>query len=296
MNFLKYQHIERYGNSLVDGIEKGECFIFPKIDGTNSSVWLNANGDLKAGSRNRELTLEKDNAGFYNLIKDNKSILEYLKTHPNHRLYGEFLVPHTLKNYEDTAWKKFYVFDVCIGEELNYIPYSEYCSELAKFGIDFIKPLGIVTNGKREDFEKYLDMNTYLIKEGIGEGIVIKNYDYTNRFGRTIWAKIIASEFKEKKNIKVTNKTESLNNVENTIVNEFITSALVEKEYSKIITENNMVWENKFNSKLLGMVYYSLIDEEMWNILKKYKNCTINFKLLHKLVDDKVKNIKSDLF
>ena len=66
MEFRKYQHIERFGTDEVDGIEFGKCYIFYKIDGTNGSVWLDNDGNLKAGSRNRELTLENDNARFYN--------------------------------------------------------------------------------------------------------------------------------------------------------------------------------------------------------------------------------------
>lgn len=46
--FIKYQHVERFGNLEVQNIELGLCHIFPKIDGTNASVWLE-NGEIKAG-------------------------------------------------------------------------------------------------------------------------------------------------------------------------------------------------------------------------------------------------------
>ena len=112
MSFLKYQHLERFGTVSVEGIENGMCHIFPKIDGTNASVWLE-DGNIKAGSRNRELTLDNDNSGFYNYIIKQQNIIEFLNKFTGIRLYGEFLVPHTLKTYRDDAWKKFYVFDVC---------------------------------------------------------------------------------------------------------------------------------------------------------------------------------------
>ena len=64
MEFLKYQHVERFGTTETQGIENGMCYVFPKIDGTNSQLWWD-NG-LKAGSRNRELFIDNDNAGFYN--------------------------------------------------------------------------------------------------------------------------------------------------------------------------------------------------------------------------------------
>jgi hypothetical protein len=44
-----------------------------------------------------------------------------------------------------------------------------------------------------------LDKNTHLMQDGeIGEGIVIKNYDYVNKWGRVVWAKIVRNEFKER--------------------------------------------------------------------------------------------------
>lgn len=38
--FHKYQHIERLETTEVSRILDGECYIFPKIDGTNGQVWL----------------------------------------------------------------------------------------------------------------------------------------------------------------------------------------------------------------------------------------------------------------
>lgn len=77
MEFLKYQHVERYGSSGAKDIEKGTCYIFPKIDGTNSSVWLE-NGEICAGSRNRKLSLDNDNQGFYNSIINDEKIKDFL--------------------------------------------------------------------------------------------------------------------------------------------------------------------------------------------------------------------------
>ena len=54
MEFKKYQHVERYGTREVEGIEFGMCHIFPKIDGTNGSMWLSDCG-IRYGSRKRAL-------------------------------------------------------------------------------------------------------------------------------------------------------------------------------------------------------------------------------------------------
>lgn len=51
--FKKYMHLERFGNDEVLGIELGECYVFPKLDGTNASLWVGEDGSVQAGSRNR---------------------------------------------------------------------------------------------------------------------------------------------------------------------------------------------------------------------------------------------------
>lgn len=302
MEFKRYQHVERFGNSEVNDIEIGVCYIFPKIDGTNSSVWLNENGELKAGSRNRELTLENDNAGFYNLISKNDAIASYLKKHPTHRLFGEWLVPHSLKTYRDDAWRKFYIFDVCVDSDeketgLEYIPYDIYKPLLEEFNLEYLAPLKIIKNGTYDNFIKELENNTFLIKDGTGtgEGIVIKNYDFYNRYGRQTWAKIVSSEFKEKHHKTMGAPTVENKMVEQEVVDEFVTGAFVEKEYSKIVNVKGE-WNSKMIPQLLNTIYHELICEEMWNIVKKFRNPKLDFKTLNSLTINKIKNVKPEIF
>ena len=301
MEFKRYQHLERFGNDEVEGIELGKLYIFPKLDGTNAQVWLDDEGNIKAGSRNRELTLEKDNAGFYKFVLENENIKKYLEKHPTHRLYGEFLVPHSLKTYREDAWRRFYIFDVCLDKEdgsVEYIPYDIYKPLVEEFGLDYIPPIVTMTNGSYEYFIRTLDNNTFMIQDGkgVGEGIVIKNYDYYNKYKRQIWAKIVTNEFKEihKREMGVNNiKTEKV--IEQEIVDNYCTEAFIEKEYSKILNETGE-WDNRKIPMLLGRVFSELVKEETWNIIKKYKNPTINYKTLNALVINKIKTVKSDIF
>lgn len=301
MEFKKYQHLERFGNDEVEGIELGKLYIFPKLDGTNAQVWLDDEGNIKAGSRNRELTLERDNAGFYKFVLENENIKKYLEKHPTHRLYGEFLVPHSLKTYREDAWRRFYIFDVCLDKEdgsVEYIPYDIYKPLVEEFGLDYIPPIVTMTNGSYEYFIRTLDNNTFMIQDGkgVGEGIVIKNYDYYNKYKRQIWAKIVTNEFKEihKREMGVNNiKTEKV--IEQEIVDDYCTAAFIEKEYSKILNETGE-WDNRKIPMLLGRVFSELVKEETWNIIKKYKNPTINYKTLNALVINKIKVVKSDIF
>lgn len=301
MEFRKYQHLERVGTDEVDGIEIGECLVFPKIDGTNGSVWMDSEGNIKAGSRNRELTLDNDNAGFYAYVLQNENIKRYLSKHPNHRLYGEFLVPHSLRTYRDDAWRKFYVFDVCVdkdSESVEYIPYSIYAKFLDDEGIDYIPPIAKITNGNYEVFLKALEKNDFLIKDGqgVGEGIVIKNYDFYNKYKRQTWAKLVTTEFKEK-HVKAMGCPElkAQEIVEQKIIDEFCTSAFIDKEYAKIVNEMEG-WTSKYIPMLFGRVFSELVKEETWNIIKKYKNPKIDYKTLNTLVIHKVKQVKQEIF
>lgn len=301
MEFRKYQHIERFGCEEVDGIELGECLIFPKIDGTNSSVWVDDSSNIKAGSRTRELSLEQDNAGFYAFVLQNENICNYLRKHPTHRIYGEWLVAHTLKTYRDDAWRRFYVFDVCLdkeNDEVEYIPYDIYKTMLEEFNLDYIPPLAKVKNGNYDYFIKALEKNTFLVKDGqgFGEGIVIKNYDFYNKYKRQTWAKIVASEFKEK-HIKTMGCPEINGEVmiEEKIVADFCTEAFIEKEYSKIVSENDG-WRSNYIPQLLGRVFSELVKEESWNMVKKFKYPKINYKTLNVLVIQKIKQTKREIF
>lgn len=302
MEFKKYQSLERFGRSSVRDIEIGECLVFPKIDGTNASVWLNSQNEVSAGSRNRELSYEKDNAGFYKFATTDEKIEAYLKKHPTHRLYGEWLVPHSLKTYREDAWKKFYVFDVCIDKEdgeVEYLPYDIYKPLLEEFELDYIPPLVTITNGSYDQFIYYLDKNDFLIQDGqgSGEGVVIKNYNFYNRYGRQTWAKIVTSEFREKHSkVMGAPKVDNDNVIEEKIVREFCTEAFIEKEYAKLVNTQDGEFNSRDIPKLLGVIWHELIVEESWNIIKQFKNPTINYRLLNNLVIKKIKEVKRDIF
>lgn len=299
MEFKKYQHIERLGTTEVNGITVGECCVFPKIDGTNSSVWLDSEGDLQAGSRKRHLTLDFDNAGFFKAIKDDERIKAYLKENPTHTLYGEFLVPHSLKTYTQNARRKFYVFDVCTfdGDEVNYIHYDNYVQELEKHNIDYVPLIAKVVDGDNEKFYNLLEHNTFLIEDGkgIGEGIVIKNYLFVNKFGNKKFAKIVTNEFKTKHKKELGVPKTECNPIEKRIAEQFVTQSLVEKEKAKIEVEQGG-WSSKNISMLLGKVWYSVITEESWNIVKDFKKPTIDYKLLQKYISNQTKAVCPNFF
>jgi hypothetical protein len=298
MNFNKYMHIERYGTDEVDSIEIGTVYIFPKLDGTNGQVWKNDTGAICAGSRKRELSFNQDNAGFYNEIVKNEKIISFIENYPNLRLYGEWLVPHSLKTYVDTAWRKFYIFDIENMETEKLLKFEEYEPMLKKFELDYVPCIAIIKNSNEEQLYKQLEKNTFLIKDGqgFGEGIVIKNYDFINKYNSQVWAKIVTNEFKIKHNKEMGAPIFSgKENIEITIVNKYCTDVFIDKTFNKIKQIENS-WSSKMIPRLLQTIYHDFVIEETWNYLRFFKNPKINFKLLQKYIINKVKEVKPEIF
>lgn len=297
---IKYMHVERIGTDSVESLLIGKVYVFPKIDGTNGVIWYDKETqEVRAGSRNRELTLESDNAGFMAWVKSKSIFNEYFKHYPNRILYGEWLVPHSLKDYRDECWRNFYVFDVGVmgdNGRTEYLPYDVYREELAVFNIEWLPPLLIAVNPTEETIRNCAERNTYLMKTGaVGEGVVCKNYDYYNRYGHQIWGKCVRNEFKEKHAKVMGCPSVETSTVEEKIVEEYVTQAVVDKEYDKIrVAEGG--WKSSFIPRLLNMVYYVLVTEESWNFVKKFKNPKVDYKRLQAATYAKVKALRTDVF
>lgn len=189
----------------------------------------------------------------------------------------------------------FYVFDAMVGDE--YVDFGSYSSELQQYNIEYIPAICIINNPSYERLIGLLEQNDYLVKDGngIGEGIVIKNYDYKNKYGRVVWAKIVSNEFKGKHKKAMPNEIKEKNLVEKDIVDKYITRSLLDKEQSKIENEMNG-WSSKYIPRLINVVFYNLIREESWNFVKEFKNPTIDFKRLSFFTTSKIKELKPDVF
>lgn len=294
--YVKYQHVEKLDTDETEGITIGECFVFPKIDGTNGQVWFEA-GQLRYGSRRREVSLGDDNQGFAAWCEDNKyELLTALSRLPNGaRIFGEWLVPHSLKTYREDAWRNFYVFDVMLTDG-RYMPYNEY-NQLIGQELTVIDPIRILVNPKRENILRCLDENHFLMPspEHIGEGVVIKNYDFTNKYGRQVWAKVVTTEFKEK-HIKEMGApvTKCADYIEQDIVEQLFTKEIADKVEANIRTGEG--WNSKKIPQFLGRCFHDFVTECTWQAVKDHKNPAIDFKLLQRFVFAKAKQHCPHLF
>lgn len=322
MEYKEYQHVVKLDDPEVEGLLVGKCYIFPKIDGSNGTVWSVGNGLLSTGSRRRDLSKEgsNDNQGFREYIINDPRYRSFFLQFPDKRLYGEWLVPHTLKTYRDDAWRKFYVFDVVNvypdGDE-QYVPYEIYKEWLDKYEIEYIVPLRTITDPMHDQLLRCVEQNTFLIKEneGVGEGVVIKNYNFVNKFGRVTWAKIVRNEFKDALH-KEQGSPEMINHlIEKELVDKFCTKDIVDKVYTNIIIEHHGTWsddetvqavlageqifEKKWIPRLLETVFYEFVREEIWSMVKSIKANrirSIDFNNLKQHTFNKVREFYPQLF
>ena len=110
-----------------------------------------------------------------------------------------------------------------------------------------------------------------MTSEGCGEGIVIKNYDFVNKYGRTTWAKVVRPAA-----IKL--KHPISGNIETDIVEKFLTPEMIQKEQAKIVSDVGFDFEPKLITRLLQTVWRVLITEELFDAIKKFRNPKIDFK------------------
>jgi len=330
--FRKYDHLQRIGHPDVSDICFGTVHIFPKIDGTNASVWCDPEGFIQCGSRNRVLSEDEDNAGFHAWVHgdtDEASAIRYLlDLYPHLVIYGEWLVPHSLKTYRDDTWRKFYVFDVYSHKTGAYLEFDEYDALLTGFGIDVIQLLAVFDTPSDNQLAHLRDtVNTYLIQDGkgVGEGIVLKNYDWCNKRGAQPWAKMVRNEFKEMNGKEFgvgVNAGERM--IEKEIIAKFATPAFIRKEFAKVVTavandhgvtlymgtappdvdgptfchREQFIEQNrgKIIPRFLGQTFLTLVEEEIRTILKKFKNPVIDFSKLSKLLIFECKREMKEVF
>lgn len=170
--------------------------------------------------------------------------------------------------------------------------YDEYVPLLEEFGIEYISCIATLSNPTEQTVLSYADKSNFLQanEADAGEGIVIKRYDFTNKYGRTSWAKVVRAEFSANKKSGVV----KMNDIEASVVEQYVTVPFIEKEISKVLEAVGGEWNNKYIGRCLGTVWHEFVNENMWDIVKKYKNPTVHFSLLYTLVTDKTKAVMKE--
>lgn len=289
--FHPFIHVERLGTQETDGILSGRCEITPKLDGTNACVWWENDG-IHFGSRNREIVPSNDNAGFAATMSHPDEYVaqlhDFCKAHPTWIVYGEWLgstkFVGQIKAYDPKALGYLWIFDVWDRETGTYVKREDWVGELGYELLCRTIPCTVVENPTEEQLFLLADNNHFLLDgEHVGEGLVIRNNDFRNVFGRYAIAKLVRDEWKQSKREK---KVVPEGNTEGAIVANFATDA----ELAKARAKTEVYFNEPFSASVakhvgfyLNTVWNDAILEETKNWVKKCKVTSVNFSVLKAL-------------
>jgi hypothetical protein len=80
---------------------------------------------------------------------------------------------------------------------------------------------------------------------------------------------------------------------EQDMVEKYCTAEFIEKTFAKVSADG---WSSRQIPQLLGTVWHDFIQEEIWQILKEYKNPKIDFKAMNQFVILKIKKTLEQIF
>lgn len=287
MKFVKYHKIHRLGKEETDGILEGECFIQEKIDGANASIWLDDDGLIQLGSRNRHLASDESFNGFREYVDGHDGIKGLLSKMPTARLYGEWLIKHSV-DYSAVSYRKFYLFDIRLNHKWVHPLIVHQTAEA--FGIEKPAYHGEFKNPTVETIKEFVGMSA--IGES-GEGVVIKNPEFVNKWGDTVYAKVVTEKFREANAITFGgNSKHSESYWEMYVCNKYITLARVEKIMNKLSGDIER-FDMQHIPRICSTVYHDMITEEIWDIQKKVQS--VSFKKLQSLCYRKIKQVYVDI-
>lgn len=289
MKFRKYQKIHRLGKEETDGILDGICYVQEKIDGANASIWMDDHGVIQCGSRNRHL-IDDDFNGFVKYVKNHSGINNFLESHYNLTLYGEWLVQHTVQ-YSDKAYKKFYLFDVLCSSSGGFADPVEVESIAGRYGINCVPTFGKFDNPSTDQIIAMVGKSQLSTK---GEGVVIKNMEFVNKFCDLVYAKVVSADFKEMNLLAFEDNDKHFDSYnEMYFVNKYMTIQRVEKVVKKLQPEINGRLSMKHIPRICETAYHDMLAEEIWDVSKKIES--INFKKLRNIAYKKAKMIYMDI-
>jgi len=289
MQFRRYEKIHRLGKEETDGILDGVCTIQEKLDGANASIWIGEDGVLHCGSRSRDLTAAGDGfQGFCAYVEGHEGINKLLSDWPKYRLYGEWLVYHTLQ-YPETAYQRFYLFDIHDGE--RFLEPSDVEKVASEYGVDCVETFDVIDNPTVDELKEIAGRSVVGDK---GEGIVIKNPNFINIFGEPCNAKIVTEEFKENNGVTFGgNNKHSETYWEMYIVNKYMTLARIRKVMNKIQPLVDHRLHLADIPRITTTAYQDMLTEEIWEIAKKVGK--VDFKSLKRIANKKCVQTYKDI-
>lgn len=289
--YKTYPKIHRLGKEEVEDILLTPFLVQEKIDGANISIFQ-LDGKLRCGTRTRMLPEDESFNGFNDAVQTHGGFAIWFSRNPECILFGEWLVKHTI-TYPDDAYRKIYLFDIFDTRTGEFWAQEDVEAE-AEF-LDLEYPQMFTTNGPvlltLEQIKEFVGKSFIAAN---GEGVVIKNPNFKNKFGDAVYAKVVHEKFKESNAIVFggNNKHSDAYN-EMYIVNKYCTLGRVQKIMQKLQSVTDKRLDMEHTSQIAGTCYHDMVTEEIWDMIKKIS--LIDFKRLQRLSYKKYIQIYHDI-
>lgn len=234
----KYTDVVRYGkNGTQDVLNKGDYItITEKIDGANASFTYDNESDIGVTgySRNNSIGLENTLRGYYDWIVRNIVPIKD-KLNKNYRYYGEWLVSHKVV-YKPDQYQNFYMFSIWDEEKSEYLSDDIVKSEAERLGL---QTTTYFYEGEYISFEhimSFVGKSNRTTIQDTGEGVVVKNVNYKDRYGNQMFVKLVSERFAEVQKQKLPKNPNVVSEYKD-IIDAIVTKPRVEKLISKFVDE-----------------------------------------------------------
>lgn len=261
------------------------CYVQEKLDGANLSVWLE-NWDMYVGSRSQIVGSPKVKEGFRGAVEycmNHKGIAAIFNHYPNYRLFGEWLVKHSIP-YPQECYQKFYLYDMFNEDTKEFLTPNIVCAIAREFWVNY-----------PEILLEWKMLSPEQIKEVVGtskiaqawEGVVIKAPEFTNKFFEKQYAKMVTENFKEAN--KLSFGCSAKHDIELNFATTFVSIPRLLKIINKIEQGHDRKVKRSDIPQLLWMMWHDVFTEELWGYVKKHHEPTIDFKKMERYVTDRTK-------
>lgn len=265
----KFTDVVRLGHrSTVDVLKVGDYItITEKLDGANASFTL-VEDSIIAFSRNNPLSDENTLRGFLGYTQT----LNPKDLNPNYIYFGEWLVKHKI-DYGENA-NKFYLFDLWDKTKHAYLPLSIVRSEAERLNLTLVPVFYEGEYVSYEHLDSFRGQTVLGVNEG--EGIVVKNVDYLDKFGRQLYVKMVTDKFSEIQHQKAPKNPNINNSVEGNAVAQVLTKARVEKLIYKLIDQG--ILEENFGIEDMKTILINLKNSVYEDIMKEESDLIKDFE------------------
>ncbi|MER2006535.1 MAG: RNA ligase family protein [Psychrobacillus sp.] len=273
MEQKKYQDITRLGHKSTIGVlnEGDHIIIQEKLDGANAS--FRRDGDIvRAYSRNNELNEQNNLGGFYQWVQENVKAEDLEK---DGIYFGEWLNPHKVKYPE--YQKQFFLYDIYDVELNRYISFSVVEKVAKKLNINVVP---VFYDGLYQGFDHLMsfvgktELGGVLGDTPTGEGIVVKNVGYFDRFGNQKFVKLVTDKFAEVQKQKKPKDPKITLTAEQKFVDATITEARVEKFLHKFVDEG--ILDEQYGIEDMGVILKNMNPRIQEDIIKEELDNFIN--------------------